>query len=418
MPDNIQCTAHGLKLKGIEDVGWTPQSIQGLTCRRAGGSPKDVPLASSDIVDWVIATGSFGGLAVAHDLEMPVSPLGTTYAVLDDKTLHLSIGGDKLLSFIQFLGGADGPGAQPAPGAAGTPSGCKVVVDPQTGAHLQCDNTSSAPAPGGHNCKTVNYTDIVCDDSSGTATIYTSADGRFTVNFPRGEVKQSSQTISLRGGGITILHQFSEELANGRVSYSALYCDYEASEVSGDPQAVLTRSRNGAVKNKKLLTDTVISLNGVPGREFTAKDRTWNYTMRQYLQGKRLYQLIVVSDNAHPATQISDFMNSFKVELAEMASSQPANPVSSAPPTSASASAPLPASTPAPAPAPVAPVFDFSSIDKVFILPVTDNRQGRKIKTNLESVRNDVRKTLDRRRYVAENAGSFSPDGRWFLFIS
>jgi hypothetical protein len=109
-------------------------------------------------------------------------------------------------------------------------------------------------------------------------------------------------------------------------------------------------------------------------------------------------------------------MNSFKVELTEMAS-QPASPVRPSPsPTSASAPAPAPAIAPAPAPA--APVIDFSSIDKFFILPVTDNRQGRKVKTNLESVRNDVRKTLDRKRYVAENTQSFSPEGRWFLLIT
>ena len=59
MQDNIQCTAHGLKLKGVEDKGWAPQSIHGLTCRIAGGSPKDIPLASGDIVDWVVAAGSF-----------------------------------------------------------------------------------------------------------------------------------------------------------------------------------------------------------------------------------------------------------------------------------------------------------------------------------------------------------------------
>jgi hypothetical protein len=35
--------------------------------------------------------------------------------------------------------------------------------------------------------------------------------------------------------------------------------------------------------------------------------------MRQYLQGKRLYQLTVASNNDHPATQVSQFMSSFKI---------------------------------------------------------------------------------------------------------
>ena len=103
------------------------------------------------------------------------------------------------------------------------------------------------------------------------------------------------------------------ELASGNVSYMVMYNDYSADYANGDPQTVLATTRDGAVGGKTLLSDTVISLNGIPGREFTAKDDTWNYTVRQYLSGKRLYQMIVVSNNANPATQISDFMTSFKI---------------------------------------------------------------------------------------------------------
>jgi hypothetical protein len=414
MPDNIiHCTAHGLKLKGVEGEGWAPQSIQGLTCRLMGGLPKDLPLASGDIVDWVIPTGSFGGLAIAHDLDMPVSPLGTTYALLDDKTLQLSIGGDKLQSFVQYLAGP------PGPGGSGIPGGCEAIVDPQTGLRVHCGNASTPPAPGGSGCTAANNSGVACDNNSNapkTTNNFSSAEGRFTVNFPQGVVKQGSNPLLLNGGGTSILHQFWVEQANNRVSYMAMYNDYPANYANRDPQALLVSTRNGALRNKKLLTDAVINLNGIPGREFTAKDRTWNYAIRQYLQGTRFYQLIVVCDKAHPATQIAEFMNSFTIDLAEMAS-QPAIPAPSAPlPSTPPASAPT-ASAPPPS-APPAPAVDFSSIDKVLILPVTDNRQGRKVKTNLQSVRNDVRKTLDRKHYVAEDADNFSPDGRWFLLIT
>ena len=143
---------------------------------------------------------------------------------------------------------------------------------------------------------------------------YTSADGRFTVNFPQAEVKQDSQTIPLQGNDTTTLHQFSAELADSGISFMVMYNDYSEDYANGDPQAVLATTRDGAVGGKTLLSDTAISLNGVPGREFTAKDDNWNYTVRQYLQGRRLYQLIVVSNNDHPATQISDFMTSFKIQ--------------------------------------------------------------------------------------------------------
>lgn len=144
-------------------------------------------------------------------------------------------------------------------------------------------------------------------------TPYTSTDGRFTINFPQAEVKQESQSIDLKGGSTTTLHQYWVELADGNVSYMVMYNDYPGTYADGDPQTVLATTRDGATSGKTVLSDTVISLNGIPGREFTAKDDTWNYTVRQYLSGKRLYQLIVVSNNANPATQISDFMTSFKI---------------------------------------------------------------------------------------------------------
>ena len=293
LPDNVvQCTADGLKLKGIEDEGWTPQTIKGLTCRMAGGAPKDVPLASGDIVDWVIATSSFGGLTVAHDLKMPFSPLGTTFAVTDEKSLQLSIGEDNLQSFLQFLGGAAGTGA------SGTPSGCKVVVDPQTGMHLQCDNTSNTPA----------------NSTPNAPTTFTSNDGRFTVSFPQAEVKQKSRAFKPKGSKTTTVHEFWVELAGNNISYMVMYYDYQGDHADGDPQAVLATTRDGAVRGKALLSDTAISLNGVPGREFTARDRSWNYTVRDYLEGKRFYRLIVVSNIGHPATQILEFMSSFKIQ--------------------------------------------------------------------------------------------------------
>lgn len=142
---------------------------------------------------------------------------------------------------------------------------------------------------------------------------YTSTDGRFTVNFPQAEVKQSNQSVNLKDGGTTTLYQFWVELADNNISYLVMYNDYPASYAIGNPQTVLATTRDGAVSGKTLLSDIAISLNGVPGREFTAKDDSWNYTVRQFLSGNRLYQLIVVSNPTHPAGQTSDFLNSFKI---------------------------------------------------------------------------------------------------------
>ena len=142
---------------------------------------------------------------------------------------------------------------------------------------------------------------------------YTSSDGRFYVQFPAGEVKQETEPIPLTGSDSSTLYEFWVESADESVSYMVMYNDYPPAYANDGADAVLGRTRDGATKGKTMLSDMAISLNGVPGREFTAKDDTWNYTIRQFLSGKRLYQLIVVSKLDHPGTLTSDFLNSFKI---------------------------------------------------------------------------------------------------------
>lgn len=149
---------------------------------------------------------------------------------------------------------------------------------------------------------------------------FSSPDGRFSILFA-GTPKQESETLYLGGKNkdtatsvdISILNEFSVETDGGNVAYMVMYNDYLGNYADGDPQSILASTRDGAVKGKTLLTDNVVSLNGVPGRAFTAKDENWNYTVRQYLKGKRLYQLIVVYNAAHPATVSDQFINSFQI---------------------------------------------------------------------------------------------------------
>lgn len=143
---------------------------------------------------------------------------------------------------------------------------------------------------------------------------YSSTEGRFSVQFPgAGEVKHDTEAINLKGSDTSTLYEFWVEASDGNVSYMVMYNDYPPAYVNDGAEAVLGRTRDGAVKGKTLLSDMAISLNGVPGREFTCKDDTWNFTVRQFLSGKRLYQLIIVSKPDYPATQTSDFLNSFKI---------------------------------------------------------------------------------------------------------
>ncbi len=142
---------------------------------------------------------------------------------------------------------------------------------------------------------------------------YTSTDAGFTINFPQAEVKTGTQKLFFKGGGITTVYQYYVKVDNNNVAYMVMHYDFPSDYANGDPQTVLATARDTAVGGKPLLSDIAINLNGVPGREFTTKDDKLNYTSRLYLSGKRLYQLIVFSNRDHPATQTSEFLNSFKI---------------------------------------------------------------------------------------------------------
>lgn len=143
--------------------------------------------------------------------------------------------------------------------------------------------------------------------------LFTSTDGRFSVQFP-GAPKQDSQPIDLKNGEKTTLNEFSAEADGGNTSYIVMYNDYAADVIGSDPQALLQRTEGGAVAGKTLLTDAAIDLHGVPGRAYTAEDSDgWHYEVHEYVAGSRFYQLIVTAKKGHPASELEQFMSSFSI---------------------------------------------------------------------------------------------------------
>ncbi len=144
---------------------------------------------------------------------------------------------------------------------------------------------------------------------------FTSIEGHFKVDFPGGAPQQKSEAIRVNGGGNTTIYKFWTDLENDKIVYMVMYNDYDPESKFGkhDTQWMMARLRNDAINGKTLLTENDTSLNGVPGHAITAKDDNWNYSIRLYLKGKRLYQLIVVSSNEYSATQAEQFFNSFSI---------------------------------------------------------------------------------------------------------
>lgn len=142
---------------------------------------------------------------------------------------------------------------------------------------------------------------------------FTSAEGRFSLELP-GTPQQAAKPLTLQGGGASTLHQFWVDLDNDNITYMVIYNDYPADYASASPQELLQTMRDGVVREKTLTSDVPMELFGVPGRAFTALDKDgWQYAVHQFLDGTRLYQLIVVNNKDHPAARTEQFMNSFRI---------------------------------------------------------------------------------------------------------
>lgn len=143
---------------------------------------------------------------------------------------------------------------------------------------------------------------------------YVSEAGRFKVLFP-GNPTQGTQQVTLAGTDSTTIHQFHFE--DNTSSFMVMYNDYPEKYVPSDPQAILTRVRDGATQSFKaaLVSDGLRELANVPGRAFrlSGKDGSTCY-VRDFLDGQRLYQVMVYSSTGSAAPQAAeDFLNSFSI---------------------------------------------------------------------------------------------------------
>jgi hypothetical protein len=142
---------------------------------------------------------------------------------------------------------------------------------------------------------------------------YTSSGGRFTALFP-GTPQEQTHEVNLPNSQTTTLYQFYVSLDNDNIAYTVMYNDYPDEYTKTDPQTILEGARDGATKGRTLTDDEVISLNGIPGRAIVANGSDgYAYSAHLYLDGARLYQVVVVSNKDHPATYTEQFLNSFKV---------------------------------------------------------------------------------------------------------
>ncbi len=95
------------------------------------------------------------------------------------------------------------------------------------------------------------------------------------------------------------------------------YADHPSGGRGGDPESILNKLRDGAITNLKgqLVSETRITLKGVPGRELKVSlPKNYLVRMRLYLAGSRQYSLmIVVLANNYDTPEVRKFFGSFEI---------------------------------------------------------------------------------------------------------
>jgi hypothetical protein len=151
---------------------------------------------------------------------------------------------------------------------------------------------------------------------AGGGTAFAPTGGQFSVEFPAGSVKQSSQ--KLQGpAGTTTLGSFVLETNGGRNAYFVMYTDMPG-KVADTDQA-LEGGVNGMKTKGTVKSVQKISLGAYPGREaiLDLNDAGFRGTgkFRLYLAGNRLFVVAVAGpdDQFLNSPQAEQFFNSFKI---------------------------------------------------------------------------------------------------------
>jgi len=144
-----------------------------------------------------------------------------------------------------------------------------------------------------------------------------SAEGSFTVLMP-GTVKREQKLLEFKDGKTKTEYRFISVLDNGHVAYGLTYSDGPSKVAAGKEQDALEKVRDSAfsaLSGKTLLADSLIVLEGVPGRAFTIlRANGATYATRVFLKGPRLYQLVVSCDSGYTADRTKEFMESFQIK--------------------------------------------------------------------------------------------------------
>lgn len=143
----------------------------------------------------------------------------------------------------------------------------------------------------------------------------------YQIDFPS-EPKYLSQKTNSEVGLLDLHIQLVDYTMKGGSLYGISYTEYPGSFISSDKKEMLPdyfkAAVNGAVNNMsgELLSESVIEIDGYPGREIKAaiKNGGYHMTMRMYLVKNKFYSLQVLSlRKAIDEEATKNFFDSFEL---------------------------------------------------------------------------------------------------------
>ena len=92
-------------------------------------------------------------------------------------------------------------------------------------------------------------------------------------------------------------------------------CDYGPAVAEKTSEQVLLGAKNSTLSNSasRLVSEKKITLGTNPGLQFEAENSAVHFTVRFYLVGTTLYQILVVSPINKPFDQTTRFLDSFQL---------------------------------------------------------------------------------------------------------
>jgi hypothetical protein len=133
----------------------------------------------------------------------------------------------------------------------------------------------------------------------------------FRVSFPSAP-ELATKSVDTAVGKIEV-HMYSVELANAALVVAVN--DYGSNATGKDPDVVLDAARQGALSNTGChqISSKTILLDGHHGVEFEGENQAAHLTVRLYLVGSVLYQVMVITPLGNTYPDSTRFFDSFKL---------------------------------------------------------------------------------------------------------